>query len=295
MKGLTTTCLLPLIGAIAAIVGFQRFFLSEGEALRDIWPASIAAGICSVAAVMCLIGVAGTAGERLSLRNAIGGQLPQDGNWVILAGRMKASSPLTSPISGKQVAAYRYEMHRMVGEGRGRRKGKDYFGTALAASTLETNAANFRVLAVPMFDMPTSTVDEVDARRNAQTYVAATHFQQIEFGRGSSVSLEPPQTDERGACQLDESETREPDLSACTLDEWVIEQNAPVCVFGRYSRARGGIVADPNWAKPMRVMLGDAEIVVASLGARIRNYLIGFTITAGIVVVITSAYIAHIR
>lgn len=54
-------------------------------------------------------------------------------------------------------------------------------------------------------------------------------------------------------------------------------------------------MADPNWAKPMRVMLGDAEIVVASLGARIRNYLIGLTITAGIVVVVTSAYIAHIR
>ena len=146
-----------------------------------------------------------------------------------------------------------------------------------------------------MFDTPTSTVGEADARRNAQTYVAATHFQQIEFRKGSSVSLEPPRTDERGTYQLDESETREPDLSACTLDEWVIEQNAPVCVFGRYSRAYGGIVADPNWAKPMRVMLSDAETVVANLGARIRNYLIGCTITAGIAVVVTSAYIAHIR
>jgi hypothetical protein len=295
MKGLTTTCLLPLIGAIAATVAFQRFFLSEGEPLRDIWPASIAAGICSAGAVMFLIGVAVTARERSSLRNAIGGQAPEDGSRVILAGRMKASSPLTSPVSGKPVAAYRYEMHRMVGHGRARMKGRDYFGTALAASTLETNSGNFRILTVPLFDLPASTIDELAARRNAQAYVAATHFQKIDFRKGSTVSLEPPQTDEHGAYQLDESETTEPDIFACTLDEWIIEQNAPVCVFGRYSTARGGIVADPNWAKPMRVMLGDADTVEASLGARIRNYLIGFTITGGIAVAVTCAYIAHVK
>jgi hypothetical protein len=295
MKGLTTTCLLPLIAAVAAIVWFQRFFLSAGKAMEEIWPASIAAGICSVAAVMFLLGVAATARERMSLRNAIGGQLPQDGNWVILAGRMKALSPLTSPICGKQVVAYRYEMHRVGRASRSSTKVLDYSGTALAASTIETSSGTFRLLAVPMFDMATSTVDEADARRNAQTYVAATHFQQIESGKGSRANLEPPQTDERGAFRLDERETKEPDLSACTLDEWVIEQNAPVCVFGRYSQTRGGIVADPNWAKPMRVMLGDAETVVAKLSARIRNYLIGFTITAGVSIAVTSAYLAHVR
>jgi hypothetical protein len=295
MKGLTTTCLLPLIGAVAAVVWFHRFLLSAGKEMESIWPASIAAGICSVAAVMFLLGVAVTARERISLRHANSDQLPQDGDWVILAGRMNALSPLTSPISGKQVVAYRYEMHRMVGPIKTSMKARDYFGTALAASTLETNSGTFRVLAVPMFDMATSTIDEVDAQRNAQTYVAATHFQQIEFRKGSTIILEPPQTDERGAYRLDESETRDPDLSACTLDEWGIEQNATVCVFGRYSRAHGGIVADPNWAKPVRVMLGGAETVVAQLGARVRNYLIGLTITAGIAVAATSAYLAHIQ
>jgi hypothetical protein len=225
MKGLTTTCLLPLIGAVAAIVGFHQFFLSAGKEMQEIWPASIAAGICSVAAVMFLIGVAATMRERRSLRNAIGGQLPQDGNWVILAGRMKALSPLTSPISGKQVVAYRYEMLRWVGHARQQTRVRDYAGTALAASTIETSSGTFRILAVPVFDMATSTVDEVNARRNAQAYVAATHFQQIEFQRGSRASLEPAQTDERGDFRLDESESKEPDLSACTLDEWVISYN----------------------------------------------------------------------
>ncbi len=293
MKGLTTACLLPLIGAVAAIVGFHRFFLSAGKELRDIWPASIAAGVCSVAAVMFLIGIAITLRERRSLRNAIGGQQPRDGSWVILAGRMKALSPLISPISGKQVVAYRYEMLRWVGPARMQTRVRDYAGTALAASTIETSSGTFRILAVPLFDMATSTVDAVNARRNAEAYVAATHFQQIEFQKGSRASLAPAQTDERGDFRLDESESKEPDLFACTLDEWIIEQNASVCVFGRYSRARGGIVADPNWAKPMRVMLGGAETVEAQLGARIRNYLIGFTITAGIVVAVTSAYLAH--
>lgn len=294
MKGLTTACLLPLIGVVAAIFGFHQFFLSAGKEMQEIWPASIAAGICSVAAVMFLIGVAITLRERRALRNAIGGQLPRDGSWVILAGRIQALSPLTSPISGKQVVAYRYEMRRW-GRGRNAPRVRDYSGTALAPSTIETASGTFRILAVPTFDMATSTVDEVDARRNAQAYVAATHFQQIERDKGSRASLEPARTDERGAFRLDESESKEPDLSACTLDEWVIEQNAPVCVFGRYSRERGGIVADPNWAKPMRIMLGGAETVEAQLGARIRNYLIGFTITAGIVVAVTSAYLAHIQ
>lgn len=63
---------------------------------------------------------------------------------------------------------------------------------------------------------------------------------------------------------------------ACAFfEERHIAQNETVCAFGPYSRERGGLVPHPNWAKPTRLMRGDAATVAAELQKRIRRWKLG--------------------
>jgi hypothetical protein len=294
MKG-AASCLSLVVGAAAALIVFHRWFLSAGKELPQIWPAAIVASLCTILTLALLSNIAMTSVEWAKLRNSVRGRFPDDGKRVVLAGRIRSATPLVSPISATSVVAYKYEMQRQKSVNRTIVTLRDYEGTALAASTIETAVGPFRVLSLPGFDVPKTAPDRKDALRNAEAYVAATIFDRISYGKEEARTLEREWADDDGIYRLDQRGTDEPDLPACTLNEWIIPQDAAVCVFGRYNRARSGIVPDRRWPNTMRIMLGDATIVAATLASRVVRYTISSIITAGVVVAVCVLYFSNVR
>jgi len=283
-------CLLPLVGGVAALIAFHEWFLSAGKELSQIWVASIAASFCTIVTLGLLYSVGVTLGEWVKLRNSGGGRFPGDGKRIVVAGRIQTVAPLVSPISATSVVAYKYEMRRQARHGPLR----DYEGMALAASTIHTAAGTLRVLSLPDFDVPKLTGGP-DTLRNAEAYVAATEFTRIQSRQEEGRTLDKQWADDDGVYRLDQRGTDNPDLPDCVLNEWIIPQDAAVCVFGRYDQARSGIVPDRKAPNTMRIMLGDASTVASTLASRIVQYTFSAVITAGIVVTICALYFANAR
>ena len=283
-------CLLPLVGGVAALIAFHEWFLSAGKEHPQIWVATNAASFCTILTLGLLYSVVVTWGERVKLRNSGRGRFPEDGKRIVVAGRIRSAAPLVSPISATSVVAYKYEMQRQARHGPLR----DYVGMALAASTLDTPAGPLRLLSLPDFDVPKLTGGP-ETLRNAEAYVAATEFTRIQDPQEEGRTRAKRWADDDGVYRLDQRGTDNPNLPGCVLNEWIIPQDATVCVFGRYDHARAGILPDRKAPNTMRIMLGDAGAVASTLASRIAQYTFSAVITAGIVVTICALYFANAR
>lgn len=118
------------------------------------------AGFLLTLSISLLWSARGVLRDRRLIRDAIAGQPPVDGKWAGFSGVIRASSPITSPISGKSAVAFKYTISQSVGSGKSSHLVSHYEGTALAAPKISTSAGTYRLLAVPTFDMETSDVEK---------------------------------------------------------------------------------------------------------------------------------------
>jgi hypothetical protein len=87
-------------------------------------------------------------------------------------------------------------------------------------------------------------------------------------------------------------------VSDCDFEERHIRNGETVCAFGLYSRERGGLVPHANWAKPTRIMRGEASVVAEQLRLRLRRwktFAIVLTVIAVAVTVLVLGYAAFAR
>lgn len=288
MTGCARTCLLWVLGWVAGACAFF-FLLREIRYVEPhIWWASGIAGVCSGMAAGYAIGVRGLARERRMLLHAARGATPPDGQWVAVSGAIRSSSPLRAPISGAESVAYEYRITHEDNRSSDASTLLYYDGKALARSTI----GSVRLLAVPSLDVPKAKVDRKRAVENAQRYVASTTFETRGTSRDERKGVEAESTSDEGEFRRDREYHGGIDVAGCTFEERHIAQNETVCAFGLYSRERGGLVPHPNWAKPTRIMRGDAATVAAELLKRMQRWKVGATCFAAAAIAAAAVYLS---
>ena len=123
-----------------------------------------------------------------------------------------------------------------------------YSGFALTPSAVQTADSTVKILAVPDFQFDCDRPRARDVAAAAAAYVAATEFRPP--AAASDMQLAMAQTasmlqDDDGTFRFDQHGVWEPpDLRKTDYEEWVLKPGDQVCVIGKYSAQRGGIVPD---------------------------------------------------
>ena len=291
-------------GALRSIVALAAIVVAIGGGLnyvygggpRDVIGVSLLAGLAGWIGLNLLLSAVRAWRERAALNASISGTPPVDGRPTILAGYIEPAGPgLRAPLSGRECAAYTFEVYEMRRVGKSSSKVVYCDGVALTPSSVVTPGGSYRLLAVPELDC-----DEVDLDRKAAIARAAELMRTLPFQPPpkpfTRPSIEDQWNDDDGEFRRDRRRTEEPvDLEPCRLSERLLERGARVCVFGHYSADKRAIVADPDdWTKITRVMKGDAAAVVAQLGSSIVRRLIGAVIFAGAAAGITAAFVSNL-
>jgi hypothetical protein len=295
MKGCARSCLLQLLGWAIASAAYFFYFQSLGEHAA-VWWASIGAGLCTVAAIGYAWAIKGLVGERSMLLDAARGTQPEDGQWIAVSGRIHTMHSLRGPLSGEDVVAYQYRVHRTEGSGKNSSDVTHYEGKAIVPSTIATRTGSIRLLSVPTFDVPPAPLGRyAETVERVRAYVDATPFQTSATPKAERIGMEQESTDDDGNFRLDKcSSSDEADLNGMQFEEKHIKQDETVCAFGLYSQSRGGIIPHPNWAKQTRVMRGDANDVARQIRTRIIKYGIGIVCFSGAAYAIVRIYAASV-
>jgi hypothetical protein len=252
--------------AIAAAIslGLQ---LRRGASL----PATIGVSLLGAALVWAAVGLLGSAlrrwRERAAILGGASGTAPRDGASALLVGMIEGSGPpLRAPLDGSACLAYTYEIKDDRGTGRRRTISTVARGVALAPATIVTRTGSYRLLAVPALEASAPSLSRSQMIANFGRYARETTF--IDKKEAADELL-AQWADADGDYRSDVAYVR---LDGIETDKWVLQQQhlppgSQVCVFGRYSSERRGIV--PSAGGPVRVIRGSAEQVAASLRATI--------------------------
>jgi hypothetical protein len=291
MIGIVRTCVIALLGWVAAGVALHLYLTSAGVPSRSAIPGAVGASFCLVIAVNYVIAVYEAIRERTLLAGAISGAPLADGKWVAVLGPIRSRQSLRAPISGVECVAYEYRIWREEPAPHGgTREVTVYDGNALSLSTITSPQGPIQLLAVPRLDMPPQSIDVDDALENALAFIKATPFETPDTPKEKRTSAEQESLDDDGVFRKDRRHTTADPLR-CHYEERSIIQGETVCAFGRYSRARAALVPHPNFAERARVMRGDAIRTGDQLRQLAKSHAyvaIGFALAAyGIVLLYT--------
>ena len=255
----------------AGLIAYR--FMSAGARLSD---ALAPAAFCAIPfwiGLKFLFGIRQPLREKRMLARA--DRPPSDGAQCAISGMIRARSPMVAPLSGLPSAAFRYAISAEVGKGKHRHLARIYEGTAITPSTIHTTTGTYRLLAVPTFDFESEVLDRERALSNARRLLATTKFEKPRPAMSKS-RLQEEWTDNDGAYRYEVDHTSSPiPLENCRFEEFLLQQDEAVIVFGRYSARDSAIVADASWANVTRVMKGKVPQILAALDRRVRRYAIG--------------------
>jgi len=291
MKGCARTCILWMVGWVAAAGAFFYYF----RGIRDFGPpmywAAIGAGLAVVLCIAYAWGIVQAYRERSMLMGAMAGTPPEDGKWAAVSGTIHSSSPIAAPITGLDSIAYEYKIYRHEQSGRNSSQVTYFDGKALTPSTIATRSGSIRLLSVPSFqDIEAEQISWTQAVANAKEYIERTEFRMRDQDKNA---VEEESTDDDGQYRRDRRySATDVDLADdFRFEEKRIAQGEQVCAFGMYSRERGGLIPHPNWANQTRLMRGNALKVADKLRTRMIKYAFGVVILGAIPYAIVRFYL----
>ncbi|MGZ8867103.1 MAG: hypothetical protein ACXW2P_02085, partial [Thermoanaerobaculia bacterium] len=209
-----------------------------------------------------LFGIRGRIGEARMIRRAESGLPPRDGERVAAIGRLAPTgAPVTAPFSKSTAVACKYEIQSHAGED----VSTLYSGFVMNPCAISGRHGRLRLLAYPDLKVPSVTVSSPEAQRNAETYVASTTFREASPAklREAFAEMMALYKDDDGTIRHDQKNAgaEGTDLSLCEFHEWIVKPGERVCVIGRYSSQRGGIVYDPkNPLDQVKIEIGEPEV-----------------------------------
>jgi hypothetical protein len=253
---------------VAAVMTYLH--VAHGQAPGAALGVGLLAGTFAAASLGLTFSVVRTLRERVRWRVGLAGAQPMDGRQVALVGHITPlKGALVAPLDGAPCVAYNYEIFEDRGAGRQRHRATYYKGTGLAPATIATPAGSFRLLAVPEFEGETGRITGEAGLARVAHYLRTTTFAPR---KTSARELEQRWSDRDGAYRSDVAYLEDPtkiDLGKCTLVQGHVPPGAAVCVLGLYSQEHRGIVANPDWSQPTRLILGDPERVARTLRAQV--------------------------
>jgi hypothetical protein len=183
------------------------------------------------------------------LARSLAGERPEDGREIAAAGTLVADGPaLTAPFSGAACVAYHYAI-KYTSTGKSSMTTTSCWGYALTPSHVETAAGFVRLLAYTDFDFPATRMRGPEMLERARRHFATSQFVTIGLGAIGSAwkALGAVLADDDGAIRTDfgppPQDLENPRL---TFEEQAVADREPVCAFGTYSAARGGLVPVPG-------------------------------------------------
>jgi hypothetical protein len=282
------------LAAAAAVMGFLRAVhgyppsKTIGVSLLTAFFASVALGL--------LFGIAKPVRERASLRSGLAGKRPTDGGRASIVGTIDAvaaNDKLRAPFTGVECLGYRYEIFEMRRIGKTDSKATYFEGVALIPSIVTAPSGTFRLLAVPAFDFGADEVEPGKALFHWSDYAKTAPFEPDPKTR----ALEKEWTDDDGRYRCEKQWGMPPDvpIESCRFRESLVVPGEKVCVVGRFSESKGGIVPDANWAHVTRIMKGDGDEIFRKLGRRIVTWGIVGIVSAAAAAGILYAFVSNAR
>jgi hypothetical protein len=266
-----------IAGAIAAAV-FHRLPVVTVA----LWT-GIIAGFFGWLGVAYLIGIPGKIREVGRMRRARDGEPPRDGERVAIIGRISPSGPaLTAPLSGAQCVAYDYDIKSTYGD-----EGATYYsGFALTPSVIQGPSGSIRLLAWPDIKLPQQFLFGDDVRARAQEYISGRTFSEggLSKIREGWAQLMEVYKDDDGSVSSDRKFPEAPsELITARYREKHVPAGAQVCVIGRYSAQRGGIVPAPDAPimEQATLEVGEPDSFAGRARRGIVGYFIGGVIFVG--------------
>jgi ankyrin repeat protein len=253
------------------------------------WMVPAAAGLLMAVAVGALQNAMTAAGDavRLGQQSQFSGVVepPKDGEVVTIAGHIRAAgSSLRAPFSGKPAVLYSYEIQHYGRQADGDTGVvKDYSGFALSPCAIDSPRGSIRLLGFPMLEgFPKELLASDVARTNAASYLGSTQF--ADMGgfqvRAMVRELKELMTDDDGQVRKDWKMTDETDISEKSLYEQIVSPGEQVCIIGRYSAEKRGVVPDVAHGNALRLVQGDARAASGSAWGKVVSNLVGFAVVA---------------
>ena len=289
-------CLIPLalyllVAAVVWVVVYRRFPV--------VGPATLTAfigGFILLLGLGYLYGIPGKIAESRMIRGALSGNRPRDGKKFAAIGRIVPNgAPVISPFTKTTAVACKYEIQTVAGKG----VATLYTGFAMNPSSIQGRHGTVRLLAYPDLKVQSSTANSEEARRNAEQYVATAKFRDATAGnlRQSLAEMMALYKDDDGTIRYDQRNAgaESTDLGYAQFLEWIVKPGEQVCVIGRYSEQRSGIVFDPsNPLDQVRIEVGEPDAFAGRPMRSAIGYLIGGLFILTLCTVALAAFFANV-
>jgi hypothetical protein len=208
-----------------------------------------------------LAGVRTKLAEVTRLRTTDAGGPPADGETMAVVGTVEAEgNALTSPLSGVQCVAYKYEVRRGDSQ--------LFDGFALAPCSILTPHGRIRILAQPDLQLTPREVLRGDAVPQFTDYMKHTKFHEPSLGDLRTMFSElHAETDH---IRRDNRMTGDDGaIKHATFKEWTLVPGQRVFATGYYSAQRNGLVPDPG--VPLSLIVRDASDGSSTVGRSVRG------------------------
>ena len=240
-------CLGALLFYVAVVVALTGLLVASGagsEVLGALFP-SLFGGAFLTLGLLYWWDIRKARAEVRLFRQALRDVPRVDGQRVAVIGTIEFDgAPLQAPFSGRECAAYWYDVFRPV-PGRSSSRHRFFFGWRIVPLAVRTPNGDVGLLA--SFDNPPyeARTEDMDYA-NAAEYLTATSFSPApELGAHTWLDVEELRTQVPPVRADYKKNPPAPDLATLTLHESRLERGAPVCAFGVYSAAREALVPDP--------------------------------------------------
>jgi hypothetical protein len=284
-------CFITLLILVALLGGY--YYLLHGHIEPPVlwWSVGIASFFMWISTgTLRTAAIAARDARRVSSQSAFagfGGEEMTDGETITIVGRIRAvGQPLSAPFSDQPAVLYSYEIeHVSRGPEDSTSTAKDYSGFALAPTAIDSSRGSILLLGFPLLQgFPKTTIDTDTARQRAAAYIASTVFTDMQGFHPGQIyqQIHEILTDDDGHVRKDWKMTEDRDLSDKTLVEQIVAPGEQVCVIGKWSAAKRGLV--PGGANGViQLLRGDPQKVESGLWGKCFRNVIGGLIIAAIV------------
>lgn len=282
-------CLVSLL-ILAVLVG-GYWYLLHGQIEPPVlwWSVGIASFFMWISTgALRTAAMAARDARRVSSQSAFAGfagEEMRDGETVTIVGRVRAvGESLRTPFSDQPAVLYSYDIeHESRGPEDSTSNVKDYAGFALAPTAIDSSRGSILLLGFPLLEGFAKTpLNTGAARQNAAAYVASTAFTDMKGFHPGQIyqQIRDVLTDDDGHIRQDWKMTEDRDFSDKILKEQIVVPGEQVCVIGRWSAAKRGLV--PGGTNGVVQMLrGDPQKVESGLwGKCVRNVIGGIVVAA---------------
>jgi hypothetical protein len=277
MTELKRSCLTGLATGVLCSSAYW-YFLRERIPSPFDWIASLIAGFLMAFAIGMLRNAIASARDAIRFSSepvftGMTAEKPKDRQLVSVTGRIRAlNAPLQAPFSGRSAVLYKYEIDANLGADVELYEPSSAFhGFAMTASVIDSPYGPLRLLGFPILQgFPRQRCDpsSEEARATAKTFVETTDFideKNEEFGPSFLHMLESLEDADGNLRQDYRRASSNYDLKGKQFAEKIVVPGEQVCVVGRYSAAKNGLVPDISGNELLRLIRGDKGISAGKL------------------------------